>query len=118
MAFSRIEYHFHSFNIFSLYHRIFLYFLSQSTMVNLDFILCANSNDPGFKLFGKWYYLLADVYVGFGSYLLRVILVTIAFYLKKVYKMAMGEPEEHEHAKDQRKDDKKIKSGAGKTKAE
>jgi len=90
LAFSRFEYHFHSFSIFSLYHRVFLYALSQSTRVNLDFILCANSSDPFFKYVGKWYYLFADLYIGVGSYILRVLLMSIAYSAKKLYLKAVG----------------------------
>lgn len=81
-------------------------------MVNLDFIICANSSDPFFKWFGKWYYVLADVYLGFGSYLVRLVFVFLAYYSKRLVMMAMGKDhteEKYENVKVRKINAKKQK---------
>ena len=78
-------------------------------MVNLDFILCANSNDPAFKYTGKWYYLLADFYIGFGSYCLRAILIFVAYYTKRLGLMIMGKDSKSKREQDKQVDKKKAK---------
>ena len=54
-------------------------------MVNLNFVLCGNENDPFFKSFGKWYLALADLYLGFASYLVKFLTVIISYSARSLF---------------------------------
>ena len=59
--------------------------MSEITWVNLNYTLCGHPKDPFFKKFGKWYVIMAEFYLGIGSYLIKrttIALVNVISYDK------------------------------------
>lgn len=73
--------HLISFTIFSLYQRTILFPLSEWSWVNLNYTLCGHPNDPFFKKFGKGYLILSELYLSFGSLMIKIIL---SYCIKKL----------------------------------
>jgi len=78
------------FAFFSLYHRLILLPLGLLTWANLDQSLCHGETDPGYKMFGKYYYLMADLYVAIPSYLFAYLYLLFAEAIYFVQDLVTG----------------------------
>lgn len=66
LAYLDKAYYITGYMLFSMYMRLFLTPISLMTWANLNHTLCGTDSDPVWRLFelGKWYYPLAEVYLG------------------------------------------------------
>ena len=58
-------------SVFSLYHRLILWPISELYKVNLNFVICGNSSDPFHKLLASGYLIAGEFYLSLGSYVVR-----------------------------------------------
>ena len=79
-----------AFTYYSMYQRIVLGMLSETTWVNLNFALCFSTFDPWIPLVGKSYLFWAEFYLNFCSYLTKLAVMIpaeiLAYLFKKVKK--------------------------------
>ena len=71
---------------FVIYMRWFLMPIALLTWANLNHTLCGTDTDPVWLLLdlGKWYYPLAEVYLGAAAMAFIVINYTIAYVAKRI----------------------------------
>ena len=71
---------------FSIYLRWILTPISLLTWANLNHSLCGTDTDPIWYLFdlGKWYYLLADFYLGAAAFAFIAINWVFCYIVKRV----------------------------------
>lgn len=82
--FKSLWYQLVGFAVMSLYQRTVLFIVSAFSTVNINYILCKSPADPVAKLYGSWYYILAEFYLNLGSYLTKALLIFLATNLKAV----------------------------------
>lgn len=59
--------------VFSLIHRCFYWPISELTLVNVTYTLCTTHTDPMYRIFGDWYLLAAELYLGGSSFVFRYV---------------------------------------------
>ena len=86
LAYRKISYYALGFVMFSLYMRLFLTPISLLTWANLNHSLCGSDTDPFWLHFGlgKWYYILAEFYLGAAAIALGLINYAICYFVKRI----------------------------------
>jgi hypothetical protein len=71
---------------FVIYMRWFLMPIALLTWANLNHTLCGTHSDPVWHLFGlgKWYYPLAEIYLGAAAMAFILVNYAIAYVVKRV----------------------------------
>ena len=75
------------FSLFSLYERAVCFPLGELTWINVNFALCGQEDDPFFKPLGYTYYLFIDIYINFGCFLTKIVLLSPQLGARKLRKL-------------------------------
>ena len=85
LAYRRAGHYLTGFIMFSFYMRLFLMPISVMTWANLNHALCGTDSDPIWRIFGlgKWYYLVAEGYLGAAAFAAMIGNYAICYVVKR-----------------------------------
>lgn len=86
LAYRKISYYALGYVMFTVYMRHFLTPIALMSWANLNHTLCGTDTDPVWLLLdlGKWYYPLAEIYLGLAAFALCFVNYGIVYFIKRI----------------------------------